>query len=29
MDRQYCASVYCIDFDEGTILLMYNRKLNK
>ena len=29
MDRQYCASVYCIDFDEGTILRMYNRKLNK
>lgn len=29
MNRQYCASVYCIDFEESCVLLMYNRKLNK
>ena len=29
MNRQYCASSYCIDFDSAKILLMYNKKLNK
>lgn len=29
MNRQYCASCYCIDFNEGSVLLMYNKKLNK
>lgn len=29
MNRQYCASSYVIDFDTKTILLMYNKKLEK
>ena len=29
MKRQYCASVYIIDFEAETILLMYNKKLEK
>ena len=29
MERQYTASTYCIDFDNKTILLMYNKKLSK
>jgi len=29
MNRQYCASCYCIDFNEAMVLLMYNKKLNK
>lgn len=29
MNRQYCASTYCIDFNKQTVLLMYNKKLNK
>lgn len=29
IERQYCASCYVIDFKEKTILLMYNKKLNK
>lgn len=29
MERQYCASVYIIDFEAETILLMYNKKLEK
>lgn len=29
MERQYCASSYVIDFENGTTLLMYNKKLNK
>lgn len=27
--RQYCASSYVIDFENGRTLLMYNKKLNK
>ena len=29
MERQYCASAFVIDFDNYSVLLMYNRKLNK
>ena len=29
MERQYCASVFVIDYDTKSILLMYNRKLSK
>ncbi len=29
MKRQYCASSFCIDFENETVLLMYNRKLKK
>lgn len=29
LERQYCASAYTIDFRNKTILLMYNKKLNK
>lgn len=29
LERQYCASAYTIDFENKTVLLMYNRKLNK
>lgn len=29
MERQYCASVFVIDFDLGNVLLMYNKKLHK
>lgn len=29
MARQYCASVYIIDFKNETVLLMFNKKLNK
>lgn len=29
MERQYCASVYVIDFKNDTVLLMYNKKLGK
>lgn len=28
-ERQYCASAYTIDFENKTILLVYNRKLEK
>lgn len=29
MNRQYCASTYCIDFEKQEVLLMYNKKLKK
>ena len=29
MVRQYTASTYCIDFENKTVLLMYNKKLKK
>lgn len=29
VERQYCASVYIIDFEDEEVLLMYNKKLNK
>lgn len=29
IERQYCASAYTIDFTNGNVLLMYNKKLNK
>lgn len=29
MERQYTASTYCIDFENKTVLLMYNKKLKK
>lgn len=29
LERQYCASAYTIDFENGRVLLMYNKKLNK
>ena len=29
MERQYCASTFCIDFKDKTVLLMYNKKLEK
>ena len=29
MERQYCASSYIIDFENGETLLMYNEKLKK
>lgn len=29
LERQYCASAYTINFKDKTILLMYNKKLNK
>ena len=29
MKKQYCASVYIIDFRNETVLLMFNKKLNK
>lgn len=29
IERQYCASAYTIDFTNKTILLMYNKKLEK
>lgn len=27
-ERQFCASAYTIDFEEKSVLLMYNKKLN-
>lgn len=29
MERQYCSSVYIVDFEKEKTLLMYNKKLNK
>lgn len=29
LERQYCASAYTIDFENNTILLVYNKKLEK
>ena len=29
MNRQYCASTYCIDLEKQEVLLMYNKKLKK
>ena len=29
INRQYCASTYCIDFEKQEVLLVYNKKLKK
>ena len=29
INRQYCASTYCIDFKKQEVLLVYNKKLKK